>query len=62
MNVHRHHIPLNDLGDTMSSLGGPGDDVEVQRAMRGWLRKPIDAIGKAKAEETVEAEAPFFVF
>jgi len=57
-----HHIPLNDRGDTVSGLGGPGDGVEVQRALHGWLRKTIDAIEKAKAEETVQAEAPFFVF
>ena len=58
-----HHIPLNDRGDTVSSLGGPGDGVEVQRAMRGWLRKRIDAMEKAEAEGGVHAEeAPFFVF
>ena len=59
-----HHIPLNDCGDTVSSLGGPADDVKVQRAMRGWVRKTIEAMEKAKAEATVqaEAEAPFFVF
>lgn len=58
-----HHIPLNDRGDTVISLGGPGDSVEVQRAMRGWLRKRIDAMEKAEAEGAVHAEeAPFFVF
>ncbi len=59
-----HHIPLNDSGDTVSSLGGPGDGVEVQRAMRGWLRTTIDTMEKAKAQAMVqeEAGAPFFVF
>ena len=57
-----HHIPLNDRGDTVSSLGGPGDNVEVQRALRGWVRKTIDAIEKARGEETTQDEAPFFVF
>ncbi len=57
-----HHIALNERGDTVSSLGGDG--IEVQRVMRDWVRKTIDAIEKAKVEETVEAEegAPFFVF
>jgi len=59
-----HQIPLNDRGDTVSSLEGRGEGVEVQRAMRGWLRKTIDAIEKTKTEPTVQAEAgaPFFVF
>jgi hypothetical protein len=60
-----HHIPLNDSGDTVSSLAGPGDDFTVQRAMRGWLRKTIEAMEKAEAEGAVHAEeraAPFFVF
>jgi hypothetical protein len=57
-----HHIPLDERGDTVSNLGGDG--IEIQRAMRGWVRKTIDAIEKAKPEATVEAEAepPFFVF
>lgn len=60
-----HHIPLNDCGDTVNSLAGSGDDFEVQRAMRGWLRKTIDAMEKTGAEGKVqarEAAAPFFVF
>jgi hypothetical protein len=60
-----HHIPLNDRGDTVSSLGGAGDDVEVQRATRGWLRATIDGIEQAKAEtrvKGVEAASPSFVF
>ncbi len=58
-----HHIPLNDRGDTVNSLGGSGDDVGIQRALRGWLGKTIDAMEKAEAEEAVHAgEAPFFVF
>ena len=58
-----HHIPLNDRGDTVINLGGPGDGVEVQRALRGWLRKTIDAMEKAEAEGAVRVEGePFFVF
>ena len=59
-----HQIPLNDRGDTVSSLGGPGNGVEVQRAMRGWLRTTIDAIEKEKAQAIVQGEvgAPFSVF
>ena len=51
-----HHVPLNDCGDTVSSLAGPGDDFTVQRAMRGWLRTTIDAMEKAETEGTVHEE------
>jgi hypothetical protein len=58
-----HHIPLNDGGDTVDSIAGSSVDFEVQRAMRGWLRKTIDAMEKAEAEEAVHVEEePFFVF
>jgi hypothetical protein len=60
-----HHIPLNDRGDTVNSLAGSGDDFGIQRAMRCWLGKTIDAMEKAAAEEAVhveEAAAPVFVF
>jgi hypothetical protein len=58
-----HHIPLNDGGDTVDSIAGSGDDFEVQRTMRGWLRKTIDAMEKAEAEGAVRVEEePFFVF
>lgn len=60
-----HHIPLNDRGDTVDSLGVSGDDFEVQRAMRGWLHKTIDDMEKERAQEAQQAEkavAPFFVF
>jgi len=60
-----HHIPLNDRGDTVDSIAGSGDDFEVQRAMRGWLRATIGAIERAKAgipAKGEEAAAPFFVF
>jgi hypothetical protein len=66
-----HYIPLNDRGDTVNSLADSGDDFGIQRGMRGWLRKTIDAMEKAevagavRVEEAVHAEetaAPFFVF
>jgi hypothetical protein len=59
-----HHIPLNDRGDTVSSLAGPGHGVKVQCAMRGWLHTTIDAIEKANAQAIVQGEAgaPFSGF
>jgi hypothetical protein len=42
-----HHIPLNERGDTIASMGKPGDDLGVQEAMRGWLRKKIEELETA---------------
>ena len=36
-----HHIPLNEEGDTVASLGGPGDARDVQKAVLDWLRRTI---------------------
>ena len=36
-----HHIPLNERGDTVASLGGPGDAPDVQEAVLDWLRRTI---------------------
>jgi hypothetical protein len=36
-----HHIPLNERGDTLVTLGGPGDAPHVQQAVRAWLRAKI---------------------
>jgi hypothetical protein len=46
-----HHIPLNDLGDTLETLQGYGRDFDVQEAMRGWLRKKIADLQAAPASE-----------
>jgi len=39
-----HHIPLNERGDTIASMGKPGDDLKVQEALRGWLQKKIEEL------------------
>jgi hypothetical protein len=36
-----HHIPLNERGDTVTTLGGPGDAPDVQEAVLGWLHRTI---------------------
>ena len=36
-----HHIPLNERGDTVAALGGPGGAPEVQKAVLDWLRNTI---------------------
>jgi hypothetical protein len=39
-----HHIPLNERGDTVASLGGPADAPKVQEALVGWLRNTIQQL------------------
>ena len=36
-----HHIPLNERGTTVASLGGPADAPEIQQAVGDWLRRTI---------------------
>jgi hypothetical protein len=45
-----HHIPLNERGDTLATLGGPGDAPDVQQAVRAWLRAKIQELESARAE------------
>ena len=42
-----HHIPLNHRGDTVEALGGPGDNPEVEAAMRDWLCRTIQQLEEA---------------
>jgi hypothetical protein len=43
-----HHIPLNERGDTLATLGGPGDAPQVQQAVRDWLRRKIQELEPAR--------------
>ena len=45
-----HYIPLNEYGDTVASLGGPGDAPDVQEAVIGWLRKKIEELEGTPAQ------------
>lgn len=44
-----HHIPLNERGTTVASIGGPADAPEVQQAVRDWLRRMIQQLEGAPA-------------
>lgn len=44
-----HYIPLNERGDTLASLGGPGDAPHVQHAVRAWLRAKIRELEAAQS-------------
>ena len=45
-----HHIPLNERGDTVATLGGAGDAPDVQEAVLDWLRRTIQQLEGAPAE------------
>ncbi len=45
-----HHIPLNERGDTVATLGGPGDAPDVQAAVLGWLRRTIQQVERTPAK------------
>ena len=45
-----HHIPLNERGDTVATLGGPGDAPDVQEAVLDWLRGVIQQLEGAPAQ------------
>jgi len=45
-----HHIPLNERGDTVATLGGPGDAPDIQAAVLGWLRRTIQQVEGAPAK------------
>lgn len=41
-----HHIPLNDRGDTVASLGEAGKDEDAQAALLDWLRRAVERLEK----------------
>jgi len=45
-----HHILLNERGDTVASLGGPGNAPDVQEALLDWLRRTIQQLERAPAQ------------
>jgi len=45
-----HHIPLNERGDSVATLEGPGDAADVQKAVVDWLRRMIQQLEGEPAE------------
>jgi hypothetical protein len=45
-----HHIPLNARGDTVETLAGSGDSLELREAMRSWLHQAIGQLEGKPAE------------
>ncbi len=45
-----HHIRLNERGETVATLGGPGDASDVQEAVLDWLRRTIKQLEEPPAQ------------
>jgi hypothetical protein len=45
-----HHIPLSERGDTIATLGGPGDAPDVQEAVLDWLHRTIQQLEGVRSE------------
>jgi hypothetical protein len=45
-----HHIPLNERGDSVATLRGPGDAPYVRQALLYWLRGVIQQLEGASAQ------------
>ena len=50
-----HHIPLNERGDSVATLGGPGNAAVVQEAVLNWLRRMIQQLERAPAQSQQSA-------
>jgi len=50
-----HHIPLNDRGETVATLGGPGDAPDVQEAVLDWIRRTVEQLEGAPAQSKQSA-------
>jgi hypothetical protein len=49
-----HHIPLNDRGDTVASIEGPGNAPLIEEAVLGWLRKTIQQLEATPAKSLAQ--------
>jgi hypothetical protein len=45
-----HHIPLNERGETVATLAGPGNAPHIQEAVLDWLHKTIQQLEAAPAK------------
>jgi hypothetical protein len=50
-----HHIPLNERGETVATLVGPGNASHVQEAVLDWLHKTINQLEAAPSQSRVQA-------
>lgn len=51
-NIPCHHIPLNDIGETIDDLEAEENDAKLQRKVGDWLRTRIKLIEEERATRT----------
>jgi hypothetical protein len=45
-----HHIPINQKGDTLSSLDQGYNQIELEESVKTWLRNTIQRLEKERAQ------------
>lgn len=54
-NVPCHHIPLNLNGETVDSMERQATQLELEEAVKSWLRQSIERIERERAEAKAAA-------
>jgi len=47
-----HHIPLNPQGETVHSMERQREQIELEEALKNWLRETIQRIERERAART----------
>jgi len=55
-NVPCHHIPLNPQGETVDSMERQCNQVEMEEAVKNWLRATIQRIERERARQAPRQE------
>jgi hypothetical protein len=48
-----HHIPLNELGETIEDLEAEDNEAKLERTVRDWLRARIKEIEEQRATQAI---------
>jgi hypothetical protein len=52
-----HHIPLNEAGETVDTMERTCNQLELEEALRNWLRATIQRIEQQRAQQGNQAAA-----
>jgi len=52
-----HHIPLNSQGETVYTMERQRDRIDLEDALRNWLRSTIERIERERAGKTAKSAA-----
>jgi hypothetical protein len=56
-NVPCHHIPLNPQGETVDTMERQCNQVEMEEAVKSWLRTTIQRIERERAAQARQAQS-----